>query len=170
MSAKLTIVVARAKNGVIGAKGELPWRLPSDLKRFKATTMGKPVIMGRKTWQSLPKAPLPGRENIVVTRDRMFRAIGAHVFASLDAAIAAGRAMAAQSGADAVCVIGGAEIFDAALTQADRIVLTEVDLAPAGDVLFPALDEAAWREVSREDVARAEKDDAAFSVRVLERR
>ncbi len=166
---RLTLVLARGANGVIGADGRLPWRLASDMKRFKAFTMGKPVLMGRKTWESLPAKPLPGRENIVLTRDGNFRAPGAWVYTDWSAALAAARASAARSGAEDVCVIGGAAIFAAAMEEADRIVLTEVNLAPAGDVVFDELNELDWRETSREEVARGAHDDADFTVRVLER-
>ena len=165
---KLTLVVAIAKNGVIGRDGDLPWRLSSDLKRFKATTMGKPVLMGRKTWQSLPKKPLPGRPNLILTRDANFAADGAWVYTDLAAMVAAGRAMAETSGAGEACVIGGAQLYEATLAIADRIILTEVNLEPSGDARL-ALDLAAWREISREHVERGEKDDADFVVRVLER-
>ena len=167
-SPKLTLVVAVAKNGVIGRDGALPWRLSSDMKRFKAATIGKPVLMGRKTWESLPKRPLVERDNLVLTRDANFAAPGAWVYTSLDAMLAAGRAMAVKRGVDEVCVIGGAQLYEAALPFADRIVLTEVNLEPEGDARL-TLGLAAWREVSREHVERGEKDDADFVVRVLER-
>ena len=165
---KLTLFVAIAKNGVIGREGGLPWRLSSDLKRFKAATMGKPVLMGRKTWDSLPRKPLPGRPNLVLSRNPDFRAEGGWSFTALDALIEAGRAMAEASGADEVCVIGGAQLYQATLPLADRIVLTEVNLEPLGDAHL-ALDLSAWREVSREDVAAGPNDDADFAVRVFER-
>lgn len=168
MTPKLTLVVAVAKNGVIGREGRLPWRLSSDMKRFKAATMGKPVLMGRKTWESLPKRPLEGRPNLVLTRDPTFAADGAWVYTSLDAMIAAGRAMASASGAEELCVIGGAQLYVASLAYADRILLTEVDLAPEGDARLD-LDLSRWKEVSREAVPAGPKDDAGFTVRVLER-
>lgn len=168
MIPKLTLVVAVARNGVIGRDGALPWRLSSDMKRFKAVTMGKPVLMGRKTWESLPRKPLPGRENLILTRDAGFRADGAWAFTDLAAMIAAGRAMAAESGAGEVCVIGGAQLYEAVLAQADRIVLTDVNLEPEGDA-YLRLDLSQWREASREDVAAGPNDDADFVVRVLER-
>jgi len=170
MSPRLTLVVARAKNGVIGRNGDLPWRLKSDLARFKVATLGKPVIMGRKTWDSLPRKPLPGRANIVVSRDKDFRPEGAWSFSDLEAALAAGRAMAAQSGAEEVCAIGGAEIFRLLIERADRILLTEVDVEPAGDAHFPDLDSAHWIETSRETVEPGPQDDAGFVIRRLERR
>lgn len=166
---KLTLVVAIAKNGVIGRDGALPWRLSSDMKRFKAATMGKPVLMGRKTWDSLPRKPLPGRQNLVLTRDPNFVAEGGWVYTDLPAMLAAARAMAIAGGAEEVCVIGGAQLYEAVLPQADRVVLTEVNLAPEGDARL-GLDISQWREVSREDVAAGPNDDAGFCVRVLERR
>ncbi|HVV34642.1 MAG TPA: dihydrofolate reductase [Vitreimonas sp.] len=165
---KLTLVLAIAKNGVIGRDGGLPWRLSSDLKRFKAATMGKPVLMGRKTWESLPRKPLPGRQNLVLSRDKDFRPEGAWSFTALDAMLAAGRAMAEAEGAGEVCVIGGAHLFEQTLPLADRIVLTQVQLEPAGETRM-SIDLSRWREVSRENVAAGPKDDADFVVRVLEK-
>lgn len=165
---KLTLVVAVAKNGVIGRDGALPWRLSSDMKRFKAATMGKPVLMGRKTWDSLPRKPLPGRQNLILTRDAAFKAEGAWVYTDLNAMIAAARAMASAAGVEEVCVIGGAQLYNAVLSQAERVVLTEVNLAPDGDARLD-LDLSRWREVSREAVAAGPNDDADFVVRTLER-
>lgn len=167
-SPKLTLVVAVAKNGVIGRDGELPWRISSDMKRFKAATMGKPVLMGRKTWDSLPRKPLPGRQNLILTRDPNFMAQEAWVYTDLVGMLAAGRAMAEAAGAEEVCIIGGAQLFNAVLPQADRIILTEVNLSPQGDARLD-LDLSTWREVSREHVERGPTDDADFTVRVLER-
>jgi dihydrofolate reductase len=168
LSPKLTLVVAVAKNGVIGRDGDLPWRLSSDMKRFKAATMGKPVLMGRKTWDSLPRKPLPGRQNLILTRDANFQAADAWVYTDLAAMLAAARAMALESGAEEACVIGGAQLYNAVLPQADRIILTEVNLTPQGDAHLK-LDLTSWREVSREDLAAGPNDDADFVVRVLER-
>ena len=168
MTPKLTLVLAIAKNGVIGRNGALPWRLSSDMKRFKAATMGKPVLMGRKTWESLPKKPLAGRQNLVLSRDASFVAEGAWLYTDLDAMLAAGRAMAEVAWVDEVCIIGGAQLFIATLARADRIILTEVNLAPEGDATLK-LDLSAWREISREAVPRGPNDDADFVVRVLER-
>ena len=165
---KLTFVVAVAKNGVIGRGGDLPWRLSSDMKRFKAATMGKPVLMGRKTWESLPKRPLPGRQNLVLTRAADYVAEGAWVYTDLPAMLAAARAMAQASGAEEACVIGGAQLYNETLPFADRIIVTEVDLEPEGDAHLQ-LDLSNWRELSREHVERGPKDDASFTVRVLER-
>ncbi len=168
LNPKLTLIVAIAKNGIIGANGALPWRLSSDMARFKAATMGKPVLMGRKTWESLPKRPLPGRANLVLSRDASFKAEGAWLYTDLAAMLAAARAMAEASGAGEVCVIGGAQLYESTLLLADRIVLTEVNLTPQGDAVLK-LDLSAWLEISSEHVARGPKDDADFTVRVLER-
>jgi dihydrofolate reductase len=162
--------VARAANGVIGVGGALPWRLKSDLAMFRELTLGKPLIMGRKTWESLPRRPLPGRVNIVLSRDGSFAPAGALVCEDFSQAAQIGREQALEDGADEVCVIGGAAVFEIALPRARRLYLTEVDAAPAGDVYFPAFDEAEWTEVSREAHAAGEADEFAFVFRVLERR
>jgi len=161
--------IARARNGVIGRDGGLPWRLKTDLANFRAVTMAKPVIMGRKTWDSLPRRPLVGRANLVVSRDASFAPEGAVVCDGFARAVALGRARAAQDGASEVCVIGGASLFALALAQADRIYLTEVDAEVAGDVTLPAIDERAWREVRRVAHPASAHDDHAFTIRVLER-
>lgn len=166
--APIALVVAVARNGVIGRDGDLPWRISSDLKRFKQVTLGKPVVMGRKTWDSLPRKPLPGRVNIVVSRT-LAEAPGAQVCRDLDAALEAAQAAAAAEGAAEICIIGGAQIYAAALDRAARIYLTEVDLDPEGDSHFPALDPAVWHQVAAERVARGEGDDAGFVAQVLER-
>ncbi|MDQ8029065.1 MAG: dihydrofolate reductase [Brevundimonas sp.] len=170
----LVLVVARGSNGVIGRDGDLPWRLRSDLQRFKAITIGKPCIMGRKTWESLPLRPLPGRLNVVVTRDEGYgedgEAKGALVCTSLDEAIEIAREHAAEDGVDEVCVIGGAALFQAVLPRAKRLYITEVDAAPDGDVHFPAFDADQWTEVASEAHPAGEKDDHAFTFRTLEKR
>ena len=166
----LALVVARARNGVIGRVGGLPWRLRSDLQRFKAVTMGKPCIMGRKTWDSLPLKPLPGRLNLVLSKDESFEPKGALACLTLDEAIEIAREQAVDDGVGEVCVIGGAGLFAATLPRAKRLYLTEVEAEPEGDVLFPPFDETAWTEVSCEAVPAGEKDDHAFAFRVLERR
>ncbi|MES2835634.1 MAG: dihydrofolate reductase [Pseudomonadota bacterium] len=170
----LSLVVARARNGVIGRDGGLPWRLRSDLQRFKAITIGKPCLMGRQTWESLPLKPLPGRLNIVMTRDQSYEADGmargALVCASLDEAIEIAREQAAEDGMDEICLIGGQQLFADALPRAKRLYITEVEAEPEGDTLFPAFDEAAWVEVSSEHHEPGEKDDHAFTFRVLDRR
>ena len=170
MSVILTLgPVARGANGVIGANGALPWRLKSDLALFRELTMGKPVIMGRRTWESLPRRPLPGRINIVLSRDGSFEPAGALVCEDISAAIQIGREQAQEEGAEEVCVIGGAAVFEAALPRARRMYLTEVDASPTGDVTFPPFDESRWREVRRETHAAGDGDDHAYVFRVLER-
>ena len=139
----LGLIAAVASNGVIGAQGRLPWHLPEDLRFFKAQTMGCPVIMGRRTWESIGR-PLPGRKNVVVTRSAGFSAPGASVADSLDAALAL---CAAEP---KVFVIGGAELYRAALPRADRLVITEIGRDFEGDVRFPDFDRSQWREASRE--------------------
>ena len=168
MSVVLAVVVARARNGVIGRAGALPWRLKSDMALFKATTLGKPVIMGRKTWDSLQKQPLPGRTNIVLSRDGSFQPSGAVVCERWEEAVAIGREQAAEDGVGEVCVIGGQQVFELALPKTRRLYLSEVDAEPEGDAWF-RFDEGGWREVRREEHARGEADDHAFVFRVLER-
>ena len=143
--------LARADNGVIGRDGRLPWHLPADLKRFKAQTIGRPMIMGRKTFESFP-SPLPGRRHIVLTRDRDWTAAGAEVAHSVEEALA-------LAGGDAA-VIGGAEVFALFLDRADRVELTEVHAAPEGDAMVPAFN--GWRETAREDHP-ADGDQPAYS-------
>jgi dihydrofolate reductase len=140
---RLTLIVARARNGVIGANGGLPWRLPEDLAFFKRTTMGHPIVMGRKTWESIGR-PLPGRRSIVVTRDRSYAAAGAEVAHSLDEAIALCR------GREELFVIGGAQLYAEALSHADRLLLTEIDADFEGDTVLPAPSADVWREAGRE--------------------
>ena len=165
----LALVVARARNGVIGRAGGLPWRLRSDMALFKASTMGKPVIMGRKTWASLQKQPLPGRTNIVLSREPELELDGALICDRFDEALGIAREQAADDGVDEVCVIGGEQIFALAMPKARRLYLTEVGAEVEGDAWFPAFDESAWREVRREAYPAGEKDDHPFTFRVLER-
>jgi dihydrofolate reductase len=165
----LALVAARARNGVIGRDGAMPWRLPGEMALFKATTMGKPVIMGRKTWDSFPKKPLPGRTNIVLTRDGSFEAAGAVVCENFSEAIQIGREQAAEDGAEEVCVIGGAALYALALPKARRLYLTEVEADLPGDAVFPPFDEAQWREVRSERHTADDANPYAFTWRVLER-
>ncbi len=143
----IVIIAAVARNGVIGKDGALPWHLPEDLRRFKALTLGHTVIMGRRTWESLPKRlrPLPGRLNIVVTRNLAYRADGANVVHSLQEATQVG----ADGAAGNLFVIGGAELYAHALPLAQRLELTEIDADIEGDVRFPVFDHSAWREIAR---------------------
>ncbi len=154
---------------VIGAAGDMPWRMSSDLKHFKAATMGKPMVMGRKTFQSIGR-PLPGRESIVVTRDPSFSYPGVFVANDVAAAMALAQERAAAMGAQEIAVIGGGEIFRQTLDQADELIITELDLSREGDAFYPAIDPAIWREASRVAHPRGERDDASFSVVRLVRR
>lgn len=165
---QVSLIVAVAKNGVIGANGGLPWRMSSDLKTFRRLTMGKPIVMGRKTFLTL-KRPLDGRDNIIVSRDPAFEPEGVTVVDSVADALILARALARTKGEDEVMVIGGAEVYRAALPHVTRIYWTEVDAEPAGDTYFPDLDPGCWREVSRETLPKGERDDHAAVLRVLER-
>lgn len=161
-------MVAVAENGVIGAAGGLPWRLSSDLKYFKEITMGKPMIMGRKTFQSIGR-PLPGRLNIVVSRQDGFAAEGAVVVADVESALETAHAEARAKGVGEICVIGGGEIYRQTLDLADRIYLTQVHTDADGDTHFPDLDRACWSEARRERREAGENDSSAFSLIVFER-
>ncbi|MHA6643125.1 dihydrofolate reductase [Mesorhizobium sp. A623] len=167
----IAIYVAIAENGVIGRDGGLPWRLSSDLKRFKADTMGKPIVMGRKTWESFPKKPLPGRQNIVITRDSSYSAEGAAIVHSLAEALTlAKRREGEMAGAEEICVIGGSEIFALTLPLADRLHVTHVLASIDGDVYFPPIDPVNWRLVSEREIPAGEKDSFATRYAVYERR
>jgi dihydrofolate reductase len=149
---RITLIVARARNGVIGRNGTLPWRLPEDLAHFKRTTMGHPIVMGRKTWESIGR-PLPGRRSIVVSRQAGFVAAGAEVAPSLDAALSL------CAGTEEVFVIGGAQLYREALPRAQRLLVTEIDADFDGDTAFPPLAPAQWSETAREHLpASAERE------------
>ncbi len=146
---RLALIVAAAENGVIGRDNALPWHLPEDLRHFKRITMGKPIVMGRKTFESIGK-PLPGRTNIVITRNPAFQAAGAHVVSSMAQALDLATDIAQSDVTPEVMVIGGAEIYRAALPRADRLYLTEVHASIEGDAVLPVIDWTLWVEVSRE--------------------
>ena len=143
-SLPLCLIAALAENRVIGRDNQLPWHLPADLKHFKALTLGKPIIMGRKTWDSLGR-PLPGRLNLVVSRQPGLKLEGAEVFASLEAALERAEAWAQANGAEELMLIGGAQLYELGLAQAQRLYLTRVALSPEGDAYFPALNSAHWQ-------------------------
>ena len=159
---RISLVLAMASNGAIAVEGRIPWRIAEDMKHFKAVTIGKPILMGRKTWDSFPKKPLPGRINIVITRDRNWRGEGAATVHSLDEAIAR------AGDAEEISIIGGAEIYKLALPRADLIHLTQVHRDFAGDTRMPPFDSAHWREAAREDHAMPEG--LRYSFVTLERR
>ncbi|WP_243371779.1 dihydrofolate reductase [Microvirga solisilvae] len=169
MAYPLILVVAAAENGVIGRDNQLLWRIRTDLKRFRDLTMAKPMIMGRKTFESIGK-PLPGRETIVLTRDEGFSAPGTHVVHSWDEAVAKGEELARAMGADAVAVVGGAEIYKIALSHVQMIYLTEVAAAPEGDAFFPPVDRAEFRETARISHPKGPDDEHPFTFIDLVRR
>jgi dihydrofolate reductase len=158
----LVLVAAVADNGVIGRENSLPWRLSSDLRHFRALTLGRPVIMGRRTFQSIGR-PLDGRTNIVVSGDPAFAAPGVIVARNLEAGLLCAQGDAARRGADAVIISGGEGIFVRTLPLADRLEITRVHLNPEGDTFFPAIDATVWREVARSEHSAGPKDEASFS-------
>jgi dihydrofolate reductase len=160
-SPRVAIIAALARNRVIGRGNRLPWHLPDDLRHFKRLTLGHPIVMGRRTWESLPGL-LPDRTHFVVTRDPGYRAAGAVVVHSLDAALAA-------AGGDEAFVVGGAELYALALPRAARLYLTLVDAEVEGDVFFPPVDPAQWREVAREPHAADERHAYPFAFVTMER-
>ncbi len=166
---KLCLIAARSKNGVIGKDNDLPWRLSDDLKHFKSVTKGCPVIMGRKTWESLPRRPLPGRDNIVLSRDGQYAAPEARVFTATQAAIETARTLARAAGKSEVFITGGSAIYAATLPVADRIYITEVDTTIVGDATFPDFDESEFRETESRNVPAGENNQFAFTIRILDR-
>ena len=146
---RVSLIVGMAENGVIGRDNTLPWHIPADLQYFKRVTLGKPIIMGRKTFESIGR-PLPGRTNIVLTRQAGFAAAGVQVVATLEAAIACARQQAAADGVDEIMVIGGAAVYAEALPRAERLYITRVHQRPEGDAHFPEPDPDEWKRVSAE--------------------
>jgi dihydrofolate reductase len=169
ISPEIVLIVAVADNGVIGCRGAIPWRLKSDMKRLKALTMAKPVVMGRKTFVSIGR-PLPGRTNIVVTRDASFRARGAVVTTSAANARATARGEALRRFATEIAVIGGAQIYSEWMDIADRLEVTEVHARPEGDTYFALIDAAIWKEVARERHPAGPDDSVDFSYVTYRRR
>lgn len=165
----IVLVAAVARNGVIGRENQLVWRLRSDLRRFRALTMGKPLIMGRKTFESIGK-PLPGRETVVLTRDPDFDAPGVHAAQSLDTALAVADTIAARMGAAEIVVAGGGEVYALALPYAAKLYLTRVEAEPEGDAVFPDFDRNAFRETFHEPHPAGPEDEHAFAFIDLERK
>jgi dihydrofolate reductase len=161
----ISLVVAASRNGVIGKDGGLPWHISSDLKLFKQITLGKPVIMGRKTWDSLPRKPLPGRRNIVISRQLDLPFSGAEAVRNIDEALA----LAKVDHPDEIAVIGGGEIYRLFWPLADQIYLTEVDVEVEGDTLFPKINAAEWELLSSEAHERGPNDSAGFVLKRLRR-
>ena len=165
---RVSLIWAMADNGVIGLDNGLPWRLPVDMKHFMTTTLGKPIVMGRKTLESM-KSPLPGRTNIVLTRDPNWQRDGVLVVRDMPAAMALAEQQGLIDGVDEVMVIGGAEIYALALPMAERLYVTRVHAQPAGDVYFPPIDLGAWRLLSQQQHPADERHSAACSIEVYER-
>lgn len=165
---RIAIIAAVAANGVIGAGGAMPWRLRTDMQRFKRLTMGKPVIMGRKTFEGIGK-PLAGRVNIVVSRRADFASEGVTIAPSLEAALIAAEEGARASGDEEIMVIGGGTIYAAAMPLADRLYITHVEGTPEGDTRFPPIDPAVWRSTTAERVPAGERDSAATTFVIYER-
>ena len=166
---KLSLIVAKSRNGVIGVEGDLPWKLSSDLKYFKKVTMGKPVLMGRVTWESLP-FPLPGRPNLVLTRDRTYQAPKAEIFHDVYEMIGRGYELAGQLGSDEIMLIGGAKLYAALMGYCDRMYITEVDAMIEGDAHFPAIRADKWRLTHEMSHAQSTGDDYPFEIKVYDRR
>jgi len=165
----IVIVAAIGENNVIGVEGQLPWHLRSDLAHFRMLTMGRPVVMGRKTFASIGK-PLKNRTNIVITRDLGLLAPGAVLATSIDAAMATAREDAKKRGVGEIMIIGGSDIFNAMMPSANRLEITHVHASPEGDVLFPPIDPAVWRETSRLEHPAGPNDSASFAVATYLRR
>ena len=166
-SLPLSLIAALGENRVIGIDNSMPWHLPGDFKYFKATTLGKPIIMGRKTWDSLGR-PLPGRLNIVVSRQAGLQLEGAEVYPSLESAVVRAQEWANQQGVDEVMLIGGAQLYAQGMAQADRLYLTRVALSPEGDAWFPEFDLTQWKLVSKIENP-ADDDKTAYNFEVWEK-
>lgn len=167
---RIIIVVAMAENGVIGRDGDMPWKLSTDLKRFKALTMGKPLVMGRKTFESVGGKPLPGRPHVIVSRGPAIDVAGVETAGSLDEALARARTIAIASGVDMVCVAGGGEIYRQALPLADMLYVTHVEAVIDGDTVFPPIDPAVFEKVEETAVPAGEKDNYPTRYAVYRRR
>ena len=169
MSARISMIVAVAENGVIGSKQTIPWRIPSDQQMFRRLTLGKPVVMGRKQFETVGK-PLPGRTNIIVTHRQDYHPEGTLVFASIEGALAEAEKIATADGVDEVMIIGGGELYAQLMDRADRLYISHIDLHPEGDVRFPAIKPEDWVVVDLPEVTPSERDSATYRVKVYERR
>lgn len=167
---KTVIIVAVSRNGIIGRDGDMPWKLSTDLKRFKALSMGKPLVMGRKTFESVGSKPLPGRPHIIVSRSQAFDMPGVETVTSLDEALERGRAIAAELGVDEVCVVGGGEIYRQALAFADLLHVTHVETVVDGDTSFPSINPAAFECVQEIAVPAGDKDNYPTRYAIYRRR
>lgn len=169
MNVRIAMIAGVAENGVIGNDQTIPWRIPSDFAWFKRTTMGKPMVMGRKQFETVGK-PLPGRTNIVITRQQGYQPEGVVVAHSIEEALERARAIAELDGVDEIMIIGGGELYAQLMDRADRLYITHIALEPAGDVRFPAISPDEWRVIDEPMVEASPKDDATYRVKVYERR
>lgn len=167
---KIVIIVAVSENGIIGRDGDMPWKLSTDLKRFKALSMGKPLVMGRKTFESVGSKPLPGRPHIIISRSQRFDMPGVETAESLEQALDRGRAIAEETGVDEVCVVGGGEIYRQSLALADLLYVTHVETVVEGDTAFPAIDPAMFERVEETAVPAGEKDNYPTRYAIYRRR
>lgn len=163
------MIAGVAENGVIGSDQTIPWRVPSDMAFFRKTTMGKPIVMGRKQYETVGR-PLPGRTNIVITRQLGYQPDGVLVFSTIDAALEKARAVALADGVNEIMIIGGGELYAQLMERADRLYVTHIDLAPSGDVVFPTIDPEQWAVVDLPEVVPSPKDEASYRVKVYDRR
>jgi dihydrofolate reductase len=169
MTVRIAMIAGVAENGVIGSDQTIPWRVPSDMAFFKKTTMGKPIVMGRKQFETVGK-PLPGRTNIVITRQRDYQPQGVLVFHDVETALAEAGKIAEADGVDEIMIIGGGELYAQLMARADRLYITHIDLSPSGDVRFPAIAPEQWTVIDLPEVAPSPRDEATYRVKVYERR
>ncbi len=164
----ISLIAAIDKNGVIGVDGDLPWNIPSDLKKFREITSYKPIIMGRKTWESIGR-PLPNRDNIIISRNKNFNLEGAILASSPEEAITIAKQKAKENGADEIMIIGGGYIYNEFIATSDRLYITEVDIEVEGDAFFPKIDSSKFKEVKREEKSKEPDDDAYHSMVIYEK-
>jgi dihydrofolate reductase len=169
MTVRIAMIAGVAENGVIGSDQTIPWRVPSDMAFFKRMTMGKPIVMGRKQFETVGK-PLPGRTNIVITRQRGYQPEGVLVFHDVETALEQARRIAQADGVDEIMIIGGGELYAQLMERADRLYITHIDLHPAGDVRFPAIAPEQWAVIDLPEVKPSPRDEASYRVKVYERR
>lgn len=169
MTPRISLIAAVGANDVIGKDGDMPWRIPSDFAWFKRMTMGKPMVMGRKQFETFPK-PLAGRPHIVVTRQMDYAPEGAEVVHSLDAAFTLAARLAGEAGVDEIMVIGGGDIYAQAMARADRLYISHVALSPDGDARFPVIDPENWAVTDTPEVTPSERDEAPYRIKIYERR
>lgn len=169
MTVRIAMIAGVAQNGVIGSDQTIPWRVPSDMAFFRKTTMGKPIVMGRKQFETVGK-PLPGRTNIVITRQKDYQPEGVMVFNDIEAALAQAREIAEAAGVDEIMIIGGGELYAQLMDRADRLYISHIDLEPTGDVRFPTIKPHEWAVVEVPDIEPSPRDDATYRVNVYDRR